>query len=367
MSEGKTLIVGSSPQIRDADTTAGIMWHVSIALIPAGIWGVYLFGLRSLLVILISIAAAAAAEYGIARMLKRQTLADGSAVLTGLLIGYNMPPLVPLYIPVAASFFAIAVVKWAFGGLGANWMNPALAGRAFVFFSWTTGMNAWQMPRTWAGIDGASSATPLGTVQTGLFDVAGEGGTALSYLESISYAASGWGSSLADWFSGTVGLNVSAHTADLFIGAVPGSIGEVSALLLILGGVYLLYKRIITWEIPVSFLVSFALLIWIFEGTLFSRGLFSGSVGFHLFSGGLILGAIFMATDMVTSPVTGRGMIIYGIGAGFLTFLIRLYGSLPEGVSLAIILMNIFVPIIDRYVQPKPYGFKKQKTGRNAA
>ncbi len=363
MSEANILIVESSPQIRHKDTTARIMWHVSLALLPAGLWGVYVFGIRSLLVIAVSIAAAAGTEYLIARLQGKNTLSDGSAFLTGLLIGYNMPPLVPLFIPVVASVFAIAVVKWVFGGLGGNWMNPALAGRAFVFFSWTSGMNAWKAPSTWVTVDAAGSATPLGTVKTGLMDVSGEGGSALSYLGDIGYSFSRFGETVSGWF-GSLGITLSPYHADLFIGNIPGSIGEVSALLLILGGIYLLFKRIITWEIPVTYILSFALLVWVFEGTLFSRGLFSGSAAFHVFSGGLILGALFMATDMVTSPVTGRGMIIYGVGAGVLTFLIRIYGSLPEGVSLAIIIMNIFVPMIDRYIQPRPYGISRKKGGR---
>ncbi len=362
MSEETRFIVESSPQIRHSDTTAGIMWHVSLALVPAGIWGVYVFGVRSLLVILLSIAASAAAEYAAARLMNRKTLSDGSAVLTGLLIGYNMPPLVPLFIPVVASVFAVAVVKWAFGGLGANWMNPALAGRAFVFFSWTSGMNAWKVPSSWAAADSVSSATPLGAVKTGLMDVAGEGGSSLGYLGDIGYSFSAMGEAVSSWFN-SAGIAVSPYHADLFFGNIPGSIGEVSAFLLLLGGIYLMHRRIVTWEIPVSYILSFALLIWVFEGTLFSRGLFAGSVFFHVFGGGLILGALFMATDMVTSPITRRGMIIYGIGAGALTFLIRIYGSLPEGVSLAIIIMNIFVPMIDRYVQPKPYGVKKTRGG----
>ncbi len=366
MSEQKTLVVASSPQIRHRDTTAQIMLHVCIALAPAGLWGIYLFGIRSLLVIALSMAASVGVEYLMARMMKQYTLADGSAALTGLLIGLNMPPNVPLYIPIAASVFAIAIVKWAFGGLGANWMNPALAGRAFVFFSWTAGMNAWKMPRTWAAADAASSATPLGTAKTGLMDVAGEGSTALSYLSEIGYTSSNAAQGFSDWVS-SFGLSLSPYTTDLFLGLVPGSIGEVSALLLIIGGIYLLAKRIITWEIPATYIVSFGLLVWIFEGTLYGRGMFTGSVGFHLFSGGLMLGAIFMATDMVTSPISRTGMIIYGVGAGALTFLIRIYGSLPEGVSLAIIIMNIFVPMIDRYIQPKPFGVVKTKRKGAAA
>ncbi len=356
MSEQNLFLVESSPQIRHRDSTSSIMWQVSIALMPAGIWGIWVFGIRSLLVIAVSIASAVGFEYLAARSMKRSTVSDGSAFLTGLLIGYNMPPLVPLFIPVAASAFAILVVKWAFGGLGANWMNPALAGRVFVFFSWTSGMNAWKLPRTIQAADGVSSATVLGSLKTLLMDFSGEASSAVGMLRYHEYPASAIGQQISSWFDRVMQMRISAYTVDLAVGNVPGSIGEVSAVLLIIGGIYLLAKNIITWEIPVTYILSFALLIWAFDGLRFGQGLFSGDAAFHVLSGGLMLGALFMATDMVTSPVTRKGMIVYGIGAGMLTFLIRVYGSLPEGVSMAIIIMNIFVPMINRYMQPKVYG-----------
>jgi len=359
----KKLIIEASPQIKSVQTTAKIMWTVMIALLPAGIWGVIVFGLKSLIVLLVTIAAAVLTEYILNRVFKRKTLFDGSAALTGLLIGFNMPPSVPLFIPVIASIFAIAVVKWSFGGLGGNWMNPALAGRVFVFFSWTSGMTSWKTPSALSGMpDALSSATPLGLFKTGMMDYTGGTISTSDFLQNTGYTVSAFAEKIAGFFQETLGIILKPLNIDLFIGNTSGCIGEVSALLLLLGAAFLFYKKIITWHIPVAYIGSFALLTWIFGGIPYVFGFFSGEIWFNLFSGGLILGAFYMATDMVTSPITGKGMIYFGIGVGFLTFLLRFFGSLPEGVSLAIILMNIFVPLIDRYIKPKVFG-KVQKKG----
>ncbi|MDC7124175.1 MAG: RnfABCDGE type electron transport complex subunit D [Spirochaetales bacterium] len=343
MSDELKLSISSSPQIHSPQSTAKIMWLVVAALVPAGVWGVYIFGLRALLVIAVSVAASLAAEYIMTIVFKSgNTLFDGSAFVTGLLVGYNMPPEVPLYVCAAASVFAIIVVKWTFGGLGANWMNPALAGRVFVFFSWTSGMSKWTMPRILADAvssaspDTVSGATPLGFVKTNLMNFTGTSSGPIDFLTSQGYPVHSY--------------------LDLFLGKIPGCIGEVSALLILIGGIFLILIKIVNWEIPVFYIGSFALLTWIFGGLNFGNGFFSGDPLFHVLTGGLMLGAIFMATDMVTSPVTRKGMIIYAIGCGFLTFLIRSYGSFPEGVSLAIILMNIFVPLINRLTQPVKFG-----------
>ncbi|MCF7927635.1 MAG: RnfABCDGE type electron transport complex subunit D [Spirochaetales bacterium] len=346
----QNLIVSSSPQIHDRSKTTRIMIDVIIALIPAAVWGVYIFGIPALLTLVLSIVSAVGVEWLLTLGTKPSTVTDGSAFLTGLLIGFNMPPSVPLYIPIVASAFAIAVVKWSFGGLGSNWMNPALAGRVFVFFSWTGAMTRWKLPMAWSaqGVDSVTGPTVLGAVQSGLFDFSG---TVSGPLEFISR-------------DGLMPLDVSY--ADLFFGRVPGCIGEVSALLLIIGAAYLFLRKVITWEIPLTYFGSFALLVWVFGGTRFGLGLFSGDVLFHLLSGGLMLGVLFMATDMVTSPLTPKGMIIFGLGAGFLTFMIRFFGSFPEGVSLAIIVMNVFVPMINRAVKPVRFGTLEQK-GKEAA
>jgi len=332
-----SLLITSSPQFHHPQSTAGIMWAVTLALLPAGIWGVYIFGIRALFVILTAIAASIGAEALMGLISKEQTVRDGSAFLTGLLIGYNMPPAVPYYVVVVASVFAIVVVKWSFGGLGANWMNPALAGRIFVFFSWTSGMTRWTLPRM-AGADTVTGPTPLGSVKSGLL-------------------------SMSDSIKGPLDLlaaeGVPVTYMDLFLGKIPGSIGEVSALLLILGGLYLMIRRIVNWEIVVSYLGSFALLVWVFGGHRYGMGFFQGDVLFHLLSGGLMLGALFMATDMVTSPLTVKGMVVYGLGCGFMTYLLRFFGSVPEGVSLAIVFMNIFVPLMNRAFQPVKFGLIK--------
>lgn len=333
------LTIASSPQFHGKSSTSSVMGHVSLALIPAALWGVYVFGLQSLWVLLASIIAAMATELLMTIITgKKMTLTDGSAFLTGLLIGMNMPPSVPIYIPVIASVFAIFVVKWTFGGLGSNWMNPALAGRVFVFMSWTGDMTTWTLPGR-LGADSITGPTPLGSLKTGL----------MSGVEGITGPLQ---------LLGGEGVPVSYY--DLFIGNVPGCIGEVSAVLLLAGALYMLARKIITWHIPVSYTLLFALLVWVFGGRRYGMGFFTGDVLFHLLSGGFMLGALFMATDMATSPITNKGKIIFGLGCGFITFLIRFYGSFPEGVSLAIIFMNIFVPIIDRFIKPVPFGYPKK-------
>lgn len=297
------------------------MWSVVVCLVPAAVWGVYNFGLKSLLVLLVSIGAATGTEFLITALQKKKsTLFDGSAFLTGLLVGFNMPPAVPGFIPILASVFAIALVKHSFGGLGRNWMNPALAGRVFAMFCWTGEMTTWSAPLS--SPDAFTGATPLAL------------GTE-KFLGTGSYL-------------------------DLFLGRISGCIGEVSALFLLLGTIYLFIKKIITWEIPVSYIGSFTILTFIFGGIPEGHGIFSGDIFFHLLSGGLILGAFYMATDMVTSPLTWKGMLIFGTGCGFFTFLIRIFGGFPEGVSLAIILMNIFVPLINRCTKPLKFGLVKE-------
>lgn len=351
------LLVTSSPQIHQSLSTPKIMWSVSACLAPAGIWGVYVFGLSALMAVALSILASMATEFCMTLIMKKEhTLWDGSAFLTGLLIGFNLPPAVPFYIPVVASVFAIGVVKWSFGGLGANWMNPALAGRVFVFFSWTGHMNVWTAPKTLAGIDAVSGASPMGFMKSKLFNFSGEIRNSSAFLTAEGYPRSNFDHSVTDWLNSTFGINIEGGYADLFFGNIPGCIGEVSAFLLLLGAIYLFAKKIITWHIPIVYLFTFGVLVWIFEGLRLGNEFFTGDVLFHLFSGGLFLGVFFMATDMVTTPFTKKGMIIFAVGVGFLTFLIRVYGSFPEGVSLAIILMNMFVPLINRFTKPARFG-----------
>jgi electron transport complex protein RnfD len=359
MEELKYVRITTSPHLHEGSTTAKIMLSVIICLLPAGVWGILVFGIYSLYVLIASIAASVLTEFVIARLLGRFTLNDWSAVLTGLLVGYNMPPSVPLYIPVIASAFAIAVVKMTFGGLGRNWMNPALAGRVFVTFSWTGHMTTWKTPLPW-GADATTSASVLGFVKSGMMGFQGSVRGPVEFLTQAGYPIGAGGRGGVAALLEPVARLFPPGYGDLFIGNIPGCIGEISALLLILGSIYLFAKKIITWEIPVAYLGTFGLLVWIFAGRSFGAGFFGGDVLFHLFAGGLMLGALYMATDMVSSPLTRKGMLIFGIGAGFLTFLIRIYGSYPEGVSLAIIIMNMFVPMINRVTGPVRFGYVKE-------
>lgn len=362
MEEKEMRLVEPAPQIHHPDSTAKIMWTVVLALVPAAAWGVYVFGFRVLAVLGVSILSAVLAEWGMAKAAGREIpIQDGSAVLTGLLIGFNLPPAIPYYIPVLASLFAIVIVKWTFGGLGQNWMNPALAGRVFVFFSWTGEMTNWSMPKTMDAADTVSGASVLGFLKTGLLDYQGSQKGPMEFLNANGYPQSSTDMQVTEWLRGIFGESFSGGYWDLFVGNIPGCIGEISALLLLLGAAYLFFKKIITWETPVSYLLTFSILVWIFGGLRYNAGFFHGDILFHLLSGGLMLGVFYMATDMVTSPLTRKGMLIFGIGAGFLTFLIRIYGSFPEGVSLAIILMNIFVPMINRYTQGPIFGVSKEK------
>ena len=355
--------ITTSPQIHKAISTPEIMWSVVACLVPAAAWGVIVFGLGALTVLLVSIISCVLFELLINLLLKRFTILDGSAVLTGMFVGFNLPPGIPLYIPIVACLFAIGVVKWTFGGLGANWMNPALAGRVFVFFSWTGNMTKWSMPSTVPAVDAVSTATPLSVIKSGLFSYAGNAGGPMELLTEIQYPRTFMDFRFTAWLNRLFedsSVSFEPGYADMFLGNVPGCIGEISVLLLLFGTIYLFFKKIITWHIPVSYIGTFGLLVWAFGGYRFGNGFFTGNMMFHIFSGGLILGAFYMATDMVTSPLTKSGMIIFGIGVGFFTYLIRFFGSFPEGVSLAIILMNIFVPLINRYTQPKRFGVNKK-------
>lgn len=364
--------VRTSPHIHGPLSTDKSMLYVIIALLPATAWGVYVFGLRALVTVAISVFSAVLTEYLLGKVAKEYTINDYSAVLTGLLIGLNMPPQVPFLIPVLASFFAIAVAKWTFGGLGANWANPAIAGRVFVFFSFTSQMSAFTLPKTLLGSadvlsrasyanhivpDAFSGATPLSVLKTGLsMGMTGDQHYLLNGRPVTDFATK-----VAE------SLGINPFAVDAFFGNSAGCIGEVSALLLIIGGLFLLYKGIITWRIPTCFIGSFAVLAWVFGGIPYGNGLFSGEVLLPVFSGGLMLGAIFMATDWVTTPSTPKGEIIFALGCGFFTFLLRYFGSLPEGVSLAILLMNMVTPAIDRYVKVRKFGYvKPEKIAKEA-
>ncbi len=303
----KMLQVSSSPHIRSEATTQRIMLDVLIALLPAAFAGIYFFGLNAALLIAVTVLSSVAFEYLMRKVLKRSnTISDLSAVVTGLLLALNLPPDLPVWMAIVGSLFAIVIVKQLFGGLGQNFVNPALAARAFLLVSYGTKMTTWTQPLA-AEVDVISYATPLGVLK--------EGGELPGLL-------------------------------NMFLGRIGGSLGETSALALIIGGVYLLVRGVISWHIPV-----------IYVGTVAVIALIAGANPFYyVLAGGLLLGAIFMATDYTTSPMTKKGVIIYALGCGALTMLFRLYTNMPEGVSYAILLMNVTVPLIDRYTKPKRFG-----------
>lgn len=303
------LIGSSSPHIRSDETTQKLMLDVIIALVPALAASIFYFGFNSLVLVVASVISAVVTEYLCERAMNRPvTVTDLSAVVTGILLAFNLPAAAPWWIAVVGSAFAIAVVKQVFGGLGFNFLNPALAGRAFLMASWSSHLTSGFInPVT----DAVASATPLAIIK----------GSATGQLPSIM---------------------------DMFLGNIPGCIGETSSILLILGGIYLIYRGTIKWIIPVCYIGTVAVLALIVDG--------GSMLPYHVFGGGLMLGAFFMATDYATSPITDKGKVIYAVGAGIITMLIRKVGGYPEGVSYSILLMNIVTPMIDKYVTPKVFG-----------
>jgi electron transport complex protein RnfD len=323
------LIVSIGPHMRSEESTARIMWTVSGALLPATLMSVYYFGLRAVWIIAVSILAAVISEALFQRGMKKEvTISDGSAFLTGLLIALNVPSSVPLYIPAVGSFVAIVITKHLFGGLGYNIFNPALIGRAFILISFPKLMTTYYEPvANVLSMDAKTTATPLGILKE-------EG---MARLLEIFHTK-------AELYR------------DLLMGNRAGSLGETATILLLLGGVFLLLKRYITWHIPVTFIATTALLTWMFGG---KEGVMTGDPIFHMISGGLILGAFFMATDYVTGPSVRGAQIVFGISCGALTALIRLKGGYPEGVMFAILLMNCFSPLLDRGMRSRVFGRKE--------
>lgn len=331
------LLVSPSPHIGSSMTTSKIMLNVVIALIPACIAGILVFGLPSLIILALSTGSCVLAEFLYNKITKKpDTVKDLSAVVTGLLLGMNLPPTIPLYVPIIGGIFAIIVVKMLFGGLGKNFANPAITARIFCVLAWTGAMTTyvapvsysegfWKamtqyLPQLFGSVDAITSATPLGLVK-----------------ESIS--------------SGPASIPV----LNMFLGYTGGCIGETSAVALLLGGIYLIVRKIIDWRIPVLYILTTAIFALIFykDGYMYILP--------SILGGGLLIGAFFMATDYSSSPNTSLGIIIYAVGCGLLTMVIRRFGGYPEGVSFAILLMNLVTPLLDKYITPRVFGVARKR------
>ncbi len=332
------LIMSVSPHIYDGGNIPRIMWTVVLSLIPAGIAGAFAFGYYCLSVVFLCCIASVVTEAVILLLRKQPVLSamkDGSAVVTGILLAYTLPPSVPWYISIVGSFFAIAIVKHTFGGLGNNIWNPALAARAFLQVAYPAAMNSdWRILQHGIG-NIVHSITRI--------DPAGKLVDAVTRATPLAKEAG------AETY--TLG--------QLFMGNVPGCIGETSAIALLLGGAYLIYKRCIKWYVPVYYIATMFIMVLILPSRVATP--WANNPLYHIFSGGLFLGAFFMATDMVTSPLTKRGLVIFAIGTGVLTALIRFYSGYPEGVCYSILLMNTATPLIDRYTKPRLYGTRVKK------
>ncbi len=308
----RLLNVSSSPHVRDTVTTKSIMYDVLIAMLPAAAFGVYQFGFHALLILIETMAVCVISEYVFEKALGRPvTIADGSALVTGMILALNMPPDIPVWMPALGGVFAIIIVKQLYGGLGQNFMNPALAARCFLLISFTGKMTTFTL-------DGVSGATPLAVLKSG---------------GSVDVAA-------------------------MFLGRIPGTIGEVSVAALLIGAVYMLVKKVITIRIPAAYILTFSVFVLLFGGHGFDLNYLAA----HLCGGGLIFGAFFMATDYVTSPLTPNGQIVFGVLLGCLTGLFRLFGGSAEGVSYAIILSNIVVPLIEKVTLPTAFGKEAKKS-----
>lgn len=307
-------VVSGTPHVRSKESIQSIMRDVIIALIPATAAGIFFFGIPALILIAVSIVASVFFEWLYQKLMKKTvTISDLSAVVTGLLLAMNLPASAPIWVPIVGAAFAIIFAKQLFGGLGQNFINPALAGRAFLLASYPTEMTTWTAPVGFSGADAVAVATPLATLKTGAMPDA----------------------SLTDVILGT---------------NIGGCIGETCAVALIIGGIYLLVKHVISWRIPVLYILT----VFVLTAAIGRKGL--RVPVYEIFTGGLMLGAFFMATDYASSPVTPKGQIIFAIGCGVITTLIRIFGGYPEGVSYSILIMNLAVPLIERFTEPKIFG-----------
>ncbi len=321
----KLLTISPSPHLHDGSSVKKIMYSVIIALAPALLWSFYVFGLPAVIVTLVSVVSCVLFEWLIQKYILKviPTINDGSAILTGILLSMNLPATLPFWIVIIGALIAIGIAKMSFGGLGQNPFNPALVGRVFLLISFPVQMTTW--PQNLRATDAVSGATPLSLIKEGL---------------KTGESASEMMKKLPDY-------------GDLLLGNIGGSLGEISALLLLIGFVFLLIRKVITWHIPVSVIGSvfiFTGIIWLINPEQNIDPLY------HILTGGVMLGAIYMATDMVTSPMSRTGQIVFGIGIGIITVCIRLWGAYPEGISFAILIMNAFTPLINNYIKPKHFG-----------
>ncbi len=328
------VLVAPSPHVHSGDSIQKNMYGVVFAMLPALIFSFFYFGMGAVIVTLTAVASCYLFEFLITKYLlkTRPTLNDGSALITGILLAFNVPSNLPIWIILIGALVAIGIGKLTFGGLGNNVFNPALVGRVFLLISFPVQMTSWPKPLGFDSsyFDASTGATPLALVKEGLKK----------------------GDSLTDLL-----VQLDLSNLDMFLGKMGGSMGEVAGVALLLGLLYMLFKKIISWHIPVAVLGTVA----VFSGILHLTNpeAYAGPL-FHILTGGLLLGAIFMATDYVTSPMSKKGMLIYGIGIGVLTVVIRVFGAYPEGVSFAILIMNAFVPLINVYVKPKRFGEKRK-------
>lgn len=330
----KLFTISPSPHIHSGDSVNKIMYSVILALAPAFIWSIVMFGLDSVRVTLLAVAACMAFEFLIQKFILqvKPQITDGSAALTGVLLAFNVPASIPSWMLIVGSLVAIGIAKMPYGGLGNNPFNPALVGRVFMLISFPVQMTSW--PATGAsGVDAVTTATPLAILKEGVKN----GQPVIEIFKNLP------------------------TNMDLFLGNMSGSLGEISVAALLIGGLFMLIRKIITWHIPVSVLVSAAIfsgIFWMIDPARYADPVF------HLMTGGLVLGAFFMATDMVTSPMNAKAQIVFGIGIGVLTILIRVWGAYPEGVSFAILIMNALVPLLNRFIKPKRFGEVKIQSNK---
>ncbi len=331
----KSLLVSTSPHVVNGETIPRIMFNVILALTPACLVSLYYFGYYAAKVLILSTVFCIGMEYVWQKLLhKPVTIADGSAAVTGILLAMNLPPSAPWWLILIGSLLAIIIAKQIYGGLGYNPFNPALVARVALLISFPVQMTTWiKATPLFSGVVAETTATPLGMLQAA---IKSGGGIPANVMAQIDPNAR----HLLDWFTG--------HQS-------AGSLGEMSALALLIGGLWLIYKRYIHWQVPVAFIGSvfvFTGIFWLIDPSRYFPPTF------HILTGGLFLGAFFMATDMVTTPVTRKGVLVFGLGCGLITCLIRLWGSYPEGVSFAILLMNAVTPLLDRWFKPKVFGRK---------